>query len=145
MLVPQKLQQGLAKHCCKHQLTVCIFSCQGFPWVGLEASMSLRRLVIRIQLSETCPKCRFQFILIVPALFVEFFDRASAFREAIMLLLAINTVLSILRVEKYLDAKDNNEIQSGSRVNATIAGQSAVRMLLQYFETCYRSSLTMEN
>lgn len=39
-----------------------------------------------------------------------------------MLLLAINTVLSILQVEKYLDARDNNEIQHGSRVNATIAG-----------------------
>ena len=70
-----------------------------------------------------CCHCRFQFILIVPALFVEFFDRASAFRGTIMLLLAINTVLSILQVEKYLDARDNNEIQRGSRVNATIAGQ----------------------
>lgn len=65
--------------------------------------------------------CRFQFILIVPALFVEFFDTASAWRSTITLLLAINTVLSILQVEKFLDVKDSGN--GSSRLNATIAGE----------------------
>ena len=65
--------------------------------------------------------CRFQFILIVPALFVEFFDTASAWRLTIMMLLSINTVLSILQVEKYLNYKDAGN--GSSRLNATIAGE----------------------
>lgn len=77
----------------------------------------------------------FQFILIVPALFVEFFDRASAWRLTIMLLLAINTVLSILQVEKFLNLRniDESGVPNGSRVNATIAGfiiQSIFNLLL---------------
>ena len=70
-------------------------------------------------------------MLIVPAVFVEFFDRAAAWRSTIMLLLAINTVLSILQVEKLLDRKD--VAGSSSRLNAAIAGfiiQSIFNLLL---------------
>lgn len=73
----------------------------------------------------------FQFVLIVPALFVEFFDTASAWRSTITMLLAINTVLSILQVDKYLADKDSGN--GSSRLNATIAGfiiQSIFNLLL---------------
>jgi hypothetical protein len=72
----------------------------------------------------------FQFILIVPAVFVEFFDTAAAWRSTIMMMLAINTVLSILQVEKLLNLKDT---RGSTRLNAAIAGfiiQSIFNLLL---------------
>jgi hypothetical protein len=74
---------------------------------------------------------RFQFILIVPAVFVEFFDTAAAWRSTIMMMLAINTVLSILQIEKLLNQKDL--FGGNTRLNAAIAGfiiQSIFNLLL---------------
>lgn len=73
----------------------------------------------------------FQFVLIVPALFVEFFDRAAAWRSTIMMLLAINTVLSILQCDRLLNLKDSGF--GSTRLNAAIAGfiiQSIFNLLL---------------
>ncbi len=53
-----------------------------------------------------------------------------------MLLLAINTVLSILQVEKLLDSRDTNEIQHGSRVNAAVAGQCLIPFQQIAFNVC---------
>ena len=53
---------------------------------------------------------------------MQFLDVYAAWRQTLNILLAINTVLAILQVDRFLDLKDSGN--GSSRVNATIAGKT---------------------